>query len=272
MEKFNSEKQVESEALLHDGDGESLIELRARKTVFSKRAAVIHALLFLGYTILSTFIVWSWKPQRPCDLIYSPAEKAVDNYHVVTFTGPLHGTSVYRGTPREELHAAWRELLKYHNIRVPKSDLDKINRTSIPLDDEEGGHLVTLEAFHHLHCLNQLRQQIYHEYYYPGVNEWNSTKRFLHVDHCIDILRQVLMCQGDVSLVSYKWIQGHNRPWSEFDVDHTCRDWNAVMKWAGDHHIPDEKMRGSVLTHPELGPAFPVDDKEEGEHVEKVVS
>lgn len=88
-----------------------------------------------------------------------------------------------------------------HNIRVPKSDLDRINRTSILLEDEEGGHLVTIEAIHHLHCLNQLRQQIYHEYYYPDVSEWNSTKGFHHVDHCIDILRQVLMCQGDVSLL-----------------------------------------------------------------------
>ncbi|OAA72476.1 hypothetical protein ISF_01549 [Cordyceps fumosorosea ARSEF 2679] len=191
----------------------------------------------------------------------APATSAVDNYDIVTFAGQLHGTNVYRGTPREKLHAAWRELLKYHNIRVPKSDLDKINRTSLPLEDDEGGHLVTLEAFHHLHCLNQLRQQIYHEYYYPGVGEWNSTKRFSHVDHCVDILRQ-----------TYKWIPGHGRPWSEFDVDHTCRDWNALMQWAGDHHIPNDKMRGSVLTHPDLGPAFPVENKEHAEQVEQVVS
>lgn len=92
-------------------------------------------------------------------------------------------------------------LLIDNNIRVPESDLRKINRTSVPLNDKNGGFLVTLEVFHHLHCLNQLRKHAYYEYYYPDINKWNSTTRFIHVNHCIENLRRVLMCQADVSLV-----------------------------------------------------------------------
>ncbi|KAI1400213.1 tat pathway signal sequence [Hypoxylon fuscum] len=188
--------------------------------------------------------------------------EAVSQRSIITFDAPLHGNSVFRGTPREELHEAWSELLQYHNIRVPESDLRRINRTSLPLNDEDGGFLVTLEVFHQLHCLNQLRQQIYHDYYYPAVENWNSSKRFEHVDHCVDLLRQVLMCQGDVSLLTYNWVDDYRRPWPKFDVDHTCRNWDSVQKWAKQHNIPS--LKGSILLHPVLGPAWPED--EDGDH------
>jgi len=29
-----------------------------------------------------------------------------------------------------------------------------------------------------------------------------------HTDHCIDILRQVLMCNGDMGLVMFHWVSG----------------------------------------------------------------
>ena len=38
------------------------------------------------------------------------------------------------------------------HIRVQKSDLDKINRTSIPLADGSG-YLASLDVFHQLHCV-----------------------------------------------------------------------------------------------------------------------
>ncbi|KAI0137816.1 tat pathway signal sequence [Hypoxylon sp. NC0597] len=253
-------EQEDSETLLHDERLETPKQQKAQP-VLCRRAVIVHFSIFLVYCVVTVAIFLSLKPKCYCNLVYSPAQEAANQYSVVTFDAPLHGGNVYRGTPREELHAAWSELLQYHNIRVPQSDLRKINRTSLPLNDEGGGYLVTLEVYHQLHCLNQLRQQIYHEYYYPGVDNWNTSKRFEHVDHCVDVLRQVLMCQGDVSLLTYSWIDGYRRPWPNFGVDHTCRDWNSIQGWAREHNIPS--LKGPILLHPELGPAWPEEEHED---------
>ncbi|KAI1381360.1 tat pathway signal sequence [Hypoxylon crocopeplum] len=270
MEKYHRQIDAEStldseassEALLHEERLEKPEHGEAQPAL-SRRAIIIHFFVFLVYSIVIIAIFLSSRSQCYCDLVYSPAREAASQYSVVTFDAPLHGDSVFRGAPREELHAAWSELLQYHNIRVPESDLRRINRTSLPLNDDDGGFLVTLDVFHQLHCLNQLRQQIYHEYYYPGVDNWNTSKRFEHVDHCIDVLRQVLMCQGDVSLLTYSWIDGYRRPWPNFEVDHTCRDWNSIVEWARENNIPS--LKGPILLHPVLGPAWPEDDHEDHE-------
>ncbi|KAF4620114.1 hypothetical protein G7Y89_g14709 [Cudoniella acicularis] len=248
----------DSEALLHDESPQNLEHQQKLRFPFD-HPILFHSFIFVLYMVLGTLLLTLLKSECHCDLVYSPAQEAVAQPRIVTFDSPLNGTNVFRGKPREELHNAWTELLQYHNIRVPESDLRKINRTSLPLNDEAGGYLVTLDVFHQIHCLNQLRQQIYHEYYYP--TEWNSTKRFMHADHCVDLLRQVLMCRGDVSLLTYSWIDGYRRPWPEFGVDHTCHNWDNLIQWAGENFIPS--LKGPILMHPTLGPSWPEGDDDD---------
>ena len=46
----------------------------------------------------------------------------------------------YKGLPSPELDHAWHQLFVNSNIRVSASDLEKINKTSVPVGDEEGGY------------------------------------------------------------------------------------------------------------------------------------
>lgn len=134
------------------------------------------------------------------------------------------------------------------NTRLPKEEMDRMNRTSVPLDDDEGGYFVTLDVFHELHCLNTIRKQVYRDDYPTD----ESLKRQLeHTDHCIDILRQVLMCHADISVVTYEWIEDYRMPWPQFKMEHECRNWDAITDWAEHHFI--ESIRGPILTHPTLG-------------------
>lgn len=63
-----------------------------------------------------------------------------------------------------------------------------------------------------------------------------STVR-LHVDHCIDMLRQVLMCQADVGIVPFYWVKGQG-PSEDFSTTHKCRKFDKVINWAEEHAGP----------------------------------
>lgn len=70
-------------------------------------------------------------------------------------------------------------------------------------------------------------------------------------DHCIDSLRQYLMCRPDGGLLTFDWIPDLPGPWANFEVEHQCVDWDVVHAWskARSVDIYDPKM----LVHPELG-------------------
>lgn len=71
-----------------------------------------------------------------------PAQSAI-TWETRKFEGSLETTNPYKGEPRGELDRAWNKLLEPSAIRVSKEDLDKINKTSVPLLDGSG-YMATL--------------------------------------------------------------------------------------------------------------------------------
>ena len=143
-----------------------------------------------------------------------------------------------------------RALKRYpdNNLRVQKEDLEKANITSVPLKDEKGGYLATLDVFHTLHCVNKIRKSYYSDYYHDP-NPLADQQE--HFDHCIDLLRQVIMCHGDVSLHTYEWKDDYRWPWPSMQTEHQCRNWDKLVAWSKDHYIPS--LTGPILSHPTLG-------------------
>lgn len=86
-----------------------------------------------------------------------------------------------------------------------------------------------------LHCLNSIRQIVY------GTNKWynpEDRQDQIHIDHCIDYLRQVLMCHSDVTAITHaprpKPYNSILMPWRpNFAVTHTCRNFWQLHDWAG---------------------------------------
>ena len=75
--------------------------------------------------------------------------------------------------------------------------------------------------------------------------------------HCVEMLRQLLMCNADVGIISFHWVKGYKRPYPDFNTWHQCRDFDQVLKWTQDHRLrsksghvwqpqPDEK----IFPHP----------------------
>ncbi|KAH8699312.1 tat pathway signal sequence [Talaromyces proteolyticus] len=230
----------------------------------SKRNKVLKTYLHIAaivfYSVI-TVILYTWstrinEKQCGCDnaAIYSPARTAIE-YEKQTIVHNLADNGKYRGPPRPEQDAAWEDLLRYNNLRIQKEDLEKANTTSVPLNDDQGGYLATLDVFHTLHCVNKIRKSYYSDYYHdpnPLVDQQE------HFDHCIDLLRQVIMCHGDISLHTYEWKDDYRWPWPSMRTEHQCRNWDKLMVWSKEHYLPS--LTGPILSHPSLGISFRGDE------------
>ncbi|KAE9980783.1 hypothetical protein EG328_012031 [Venturia inaequalis] len=141
------------------------------------------------------------------------------------------------------------------NIIVPATDLEKIGTTSIPIPGQSGNYIAGLSVYHELHCLKRIQRYIWLDHYFPNQTAEEARLQKLHTDHCIEILRQAILCHGDTSLFTVRWSEGSRIPRADFSNEHTCVDWDALNSWAGERSVPQETMRS--LKHPFLGAAFP---------------
>ncbi|KAI9146892.1 Cyclochlorotine biosynthesis protein O [Paramyrothecium foliicola] len=126
------------------------------------------------------------------------------------FTGP---PSPYMGQPNAQVDKLWYDLSELRNFGVDRQTLEAMNRSKGAVeflkDGEHTGLYETgLEAFHQLHCLNYIRMYSYMDYYekidFDMVAE-SAEKRQEHKDHCVEVLRQRLMCNPDLNIYSYHW-------------------------------------------------------------------
>jgi hypothetical protein len=51
------------------------------------------------------------------------------------------------------------------------------------------------------------------------------------------MLRQAVMCSGDVSVVTYNWQKGHPGPKASFRSMHACQKWEKIEEWRHIHNV-----------------------------------
>ncbi|KAL3420219.1 hypothetical protein PVAG01_08718 [Phlyctema vagabunda] len=142
------------------------------------------------------------------------------------------------------------------------------------------GILGGVEVFHQLHCLvsppktslsrfpaysksqNWIRKYVYMDYYaeslYRDSNSSNDALLRTHIglaiytdcvgvyflltsaDHCIDMLRQNLMCTADAGILTSYWVVGRDLPMPDFYSRHQCRDFNALKSWTMENRVVGE--------------------------------
>lgn len=74
---------------------------------------------------------------------------------------------------------------------------------------------------------------------------------FIRTDHCIDMLRQVIMCKADITLMTYSWLPDFPGPWPNFNVEHECVNWESIQQWSKSRAI--DVFNPKYLQHPTLG-------------------
>ncbi|KAG2127963.1 hypothetical protein DEU56DRAFT_742122, partial [Suillus clintonianus] len=170
----------------------------------------------------------------------------------IRLNGSFDATSIYRGTPNPELDAAWDAISDdARSVRLMPDELLRSGEKPSPSmarypDEYGGGYMATISAIHMLHCTNILRRASYGDYYRSSDYALNGSPEIwrTHLDHCIEMLRQNIMCRGDVSMVTYDWVEGDELPSPNFDVPHQCRNFEKILDWVDEHRVivPKSKM------------------------------
>jgi hypothetical protein len=140
------------------------------------------------------------------------------------------------------------------NIAVPPWDLAKTGTSSIRIPNTDT-YFAGLSVFHELHCLKRLRQYTWKEHYFPNLTSNDERLNRLHTDHCLEILRQAIMCRADISLFTLQWSEENLHPRADFSQEHECVDFAAINAWAGARRV-DAGTPG-LLVHPKFGVAYP---------------
>jgi hypothetical protein len=65
-------------------------------------------------------------------------------------------------------------------------------------------------------------------------------------DHCIEMLRQKLMCTPDLNIYSYHWLDALDHPYTGLHTRHRCIDWDKFFEWS-----MGKVVRHGILNKPE---------------------
>ncbi|KAL6801323.1 hypothetical protein GGI42DRAFT_326158 [Trichoderma sp. SZMC 28013] len=149
--------------------------------------------------------------------------------------GPIHKAfmpeRVYDDPRTEQGHKAWMNLfpkgkgyVSIKNIEAAGPVPDYVQDTST-----DGTGRFSVAVFHQLHCLYLLQSDLFEAL------EANITEPHSHTLHCLDYLRESILCTSDSTLEPFKpkfdsaadrkGVDGYGTP-------HQCRDFGKLRNWA----------------------------------------
>lgn len=169
--------------------------------------------------------------------IWSPAVDLQDRTQETTFFGTFDGITPFKGPPNESTEAAWDTMWNYNTVNLTAEQMVELGRPldSIQYPDRHGGgYLAQVEMIHQLHCLHIIWQDHHYERVPLLVEERKNRPDYheRHFQHCIDIIRQRLLCTADPGLVTFRWVEGEDHtPEPDFNTRHMCSDWKRLIEW-----------------------------------------
>lgn len=90
------------------------------------------------------------------------------------------------------------------------------------------------------HHQNNLRKALNPDFYGDGHGHHKTrstaANEALHQDHCIEQMRQYIMCSGDMTPIPTKYYPALGRNYVDSDVPHTCRNFEALHTWVMDRY------------------------------------
>lgn len=82
---------------------------------------------------------------------------------------------------------------------------------------------------------NMIRQAFRPDYYKHEIPEGETEDRLRgpsHIGHCIEIIRQALMCSSDISVYTWSWSDEDQTYVNEVKSPHTCRNFDKLRDWS----------------------------------------
>ncbi|KFY48276.1 hypothetical protein V495_01465 [Pseudogymnoascus sp. VKM F-4514 (FW-929)] len=215
-----------------------------------------------AYRILQQLLIGflSWRTAYECDdaTAYNAIHDAYQ-YKVREVGYNFDEINAFKGPPVEEVDKQWDLLLNgVHTVRLSKTELERMNMSSIQLADGSEDYIAVPIVYHMLHCLYNIYRYAHPDFFGEDPNgpEWIVT----HTDHCIDNLRQFVQCHGGNGFETYRWLDNRKLPWPVVSTDEVCIDWPHFDGWVRDHGVSSHDMHEQqLLVHPKFGPIYDAD-------------
>ncbi|KAF8312634.1 hypothetical protein DL93DRAFT_2168257 [Clavulina sp. PMI_390] len=226
---------------------------RAEMYMFASLAVNLILLVAAVYAGVQRSLMVRWEGASQ---VYTPVLDSITHTRAV-FT-PLLAKTKWHGPPNDAVDRAWEDLYDTGISAISGAQASLLLNKTTPIAGLEDKYIVSLDVFHQLHCLNTLRK-FQHPKRYPYVvqQRYREDKGYGtidHIDHCIQAIRETLMCHADRTLDPYVKPSDRNRTQVSFESYHTCRDFGAIQQWARDNQSPF-KFSDTVLAHGSLVPA-----------------
>ncbi|KAI9697521.1 MAG: hypothetical protein M1820_007787 [Bogoriella megaspora] len=168
---------------------------------------------------------------------YSPVLDAVDvDFEEIRFVYSLWSESPWKGPPTPAVEEAWQSLMKWGQISITGDDILRIghNLTAVQYPEELGGqYLATAMGTHAIHCLHF----IWKDHYTDDLADVRDMKAEIpelynrHYEHCVDYIRQELMCKFDTTVMPFNWVLDHQNPTPNGNTIHKCVNWDHLQDW-----------------------------------------
>ncbi|KAF9491991.1 hypothetical protein BDN71DRAFT_1397470 [Pleurotus eryngii] len=116
--------------------------------------------------------------------------------------------------------------------RIPKFRAKMFPNATDAIPGDEESYVVELDVFHQLHCLV--------ESHYPHKYARLSPRNDIYMSHCLDSIRQSLLCSADVSLIVWQWDAEAGQSLPRGYAVHHCRDFDRIKEWAVTRQLDDK--------------------------------
>ncbi|KAJ6530659.1 hypothetical protein B0H19DRAFT_967484, partial [Mycena capillaripes] len=144
---------------------------------------------------------------------------------------------------------AWDNLQADKMLRLPRNEAVLLPNKTTPIPGDPGYYVAELEVHHNLHCLNQIRKAL-NPTYYPNWGVHRFSTREFHIAHCVERIRQALMCHADTSVLVWQWNPSLNETRVKLRIPHQCKDFSKIQEWTRENlletpfdrytHVPDD--------------------------------
>ncbi|KAG4257535.1 hypothetical protein FPRO03_13908 [Fusarium proliferatum] len=207
----------------------------------------------------------------PGVLQYSPVIKETDaRCSTIYFNGSFMNENVYRRTGSPEVDASWDSLgidckttalLKvWRRLEAPFADTEdqtellsslrrkarRVGSQNTMYSEPNFTGAASLSTWRD-YTIYTVWKSLYFNYdYYLAIKD-ESLKgnpdivRF-HDTHCLDTLRQLVMCHAETGVLGQLWVRQSNnkspQAFPDFNTRHICKDYEKIRKWAKKHQVP----------------------------------
>ncbi|KAI0862847.1 hypothetical protein F4860DRAFT_99761 [Xylaria cubensis] len=211
---------------------------------------ILLAMLWLHSCVPNTTITnsnGSWSPAKEF------VERRIEGY----WPSKNDTISVYTGKPTSEQDTAWDDIFSSMYFAASREEIDKAGESIVDqmVEVSGGGYLATLGVYHELHCLRQLRLHLYEDRYYHNLTDRQRAHNRLHLDHCLEVLRITVMCNGNTDMFTFvSRSRTPGKPTIKSNAKSLCLDWSSLQQWsqlrklnATQHALPPDSWNVTAM-------------------------